>query len=118
MDLDREIRELKAIATLYHRRGRFDLAVEILHSALAIESSSYTERSLPAAVTLYQIGEMLCDAGKYVDAKPYFEKAITIWQELHPTDTESMVYHSNALTRLQEHAKHEATLQDKRRDAA
>jgi tetratricopeptide (TPR) repeat protein len=105
--LEREIKELKAIALLYRRRNRFALSLDILNAALDIEQSLYGTQSQQVALTLYQIGETLCDLSRYDEARSYFGRAVQIWQVLNPHDTESMLGYSNALTKLQEQATRE-----------
>lgn len=102
VDIEREIREVKRIAAVYASRGRLSLAIQILQTALELQTGLHGPNSLPCAETAYQIAELMCDNNQFDEARPYFERAVNAWQEQHPRDSISMMWYSEALMRLQE----------------
>lgn len=102
MDIEREIREVKRIAAVYASRGRLSLAIQILKTALELQTGIHGPNGLPCAETAYQIAELMCDNNQFEEARPYFERAVNAWQEQHPRDSISMMWYSEALMRLQE----------------
>jgi hypothetical protein len=104
MDVEREIREVKRIAAIYARRGKLPLAIQIMQTALDLETGLYGVKGLPCAETAYQIAELMCDNNQFAEARPFFERAVSAWQEHHPNDSIGFMWYSEALTRLQEQA--------------
>jgi tetratricopeptide (TPR) repeat protein len=118
VDLEREIREVKRIAALYARRGRLPLAIQILETALQLQRGTYGEYGLQCADTAYQIAELMCDNNQFNEARQYFEKAVDIWTHHHPNETKSMMWYTDALTRLQQNAEDdEEDYEDERKTA-
>src|SRR5947209_4904634 len=105
--MEREIRDLQAIASVYRKRGKPQLAAEILKTAADMQKTVLGPSNMEVAKTLYELGEVYCDLERFDDARQVFEEAVRIWGIHHPEAAQDLLNFTNALVRLQEQSESE-----------
>ncbi len=97
--------EMTGIASVYRKRGMYELAETLYRKVLAA-----SPESKQGAIALYGLGELYSDQGRYPEATDYFKRAVAIWETLHPVDARSMLWYMDALTKLQDAVERNAKL--------
>lgn len=100
MDLDREVTELKVIASLYRKRGQLPLALEILKTARRLQTALHGPCA-DVAVTTYQLAEIYSDMDDYRHSRPLYEEAVDMWRDAQGTNDGNAFYYAEVLMQLQ-----------------
>ena len=111
---EQEIRQLRTIAALYTKRSKLREAEAVYKSLLTIQEKHNGEFSPELALTCYQLAEVYADLGQYVCARPLYERAVNIWEnlvKLQLVKPEETIFFMDALVALQtnnefEHEEH------------
>jgi len=88
--------EMRRMAGIYNRRGRFDLAEQLYKHLVDVSSESQA-----GAVSLYGLGEFYIEQQRFAEATACFKRAVDIWERLHPQDALSVMWYTDALMKLQ-----------------
>lgn len=99
-----EIRDLKVIATVYKRRGKYTLAADVLNTVLQLEAQAYGPDSAEVALTKCELAEVLCELQQYKKARKLMMESASIWREHKPDGVGQAIEFTNALQQWQEHA--------------
>jgi tetratricopeptide (TPR) repeat protein len=116
---EQEIRQLRTIAALYTKRSKMREAEAVYKSLLTIQEKHNGEFSPELALTCYQLAEVYADLGQYACARPLYERAVNIWEnlvKLQLVKPEETIFFMDALVALQtnnefEHEEHREQLQ-------
>jgi tetratricopeptide (TPR) repeat protein len=113
-DNEQEIRQMRTIAALYTKRSKLREAEAVYKSLLTIQEKHNGEFSPELALTCYQLAEVYADLGQYISARPLYERAVCIWENLGKlklVKPEETIFFMDALVALQtnnefEHEEH------------
>jgi len=72
-----------SLATILHKRGHFNEALDLFNTALATQTSLLGSSHVTVANTLNNIGVLLVDQDRFEEAEEKFQRALEIRQEVH-----------------------------------
>jgi tetratricopeptide (TPR) repeat protein len=129
---EQEIRQMRTIAALYMKRSKFREAETVYKSLVTILEKHSGKFSPELALTCYQLAEVYAELGQYKCARPLYERAVNIWEnlgKLNLVKPEETIFIMDALVALQtnnefeheerkEHARNQASSNSAKRNAA
>ena len=106
LDAEPEIRQLKSMAAIYAKHRNFHKAEELYWAIVNLEERQSGSFSPTLAKSLYVLGELCCEQGKYAEARPLLKRAIHIWEQLQIAglfdEHNSGLFFMDALNKLNE----------------
>ena len=121
IDYDMEVRQMNTIAALYTKRSKFREAEHIYKTIIAMQEKYLGVYSTEIALSCYQLAEVYSDLGQYTQARPWFERAVEIWEDLGRVQTikpEQTIYFMDALIALQMRSEAESNAHESKEQAA
>lgn len=115
IDYEREVGQLKLIATLYKKRSLLREAEHVYKTVISLQEKYLGFCHAEVALSCYQLAEVYSDLSQYSLARPLYARAVEIWQNLavlnliKPAET---VFFMDALTALQIEQDREAAERD------
>ncbi|WP_162834776.1 ATP-binding protein [Amycolatopsis circi] len=88
---------LRCIAKVYHQQGHSDHAVDCLRQAAALHLQYAGPGTYSYAVTLGDLGTVLNDIGRPLEARDAWNEALSILTDLDPHQADQIREHLNAL---------------------